>query len=127
MKRVFHHYERWEEYHNGMWRTVPSEQVEIFATSVQAIITNPDSFRAACMRAVNEWPISCEHNLTAGRGINRSAWLWHAGACIATSASEAITRMVWHRISKDIQSVADSIAAECVVEWEKEYLKSHLV
>lgn len=122
MKRVFHHYEKWEEYHSGMWRNVPTNERDYFAQNVRAIITNPVSFRASMMRAIEEWPISCEHNLTAGRGINRSAWLWHAGACIATSASEDITRSVWHQITKEQQSIADSIAAECVMEWERKYL-----
>lgn len=122
--RVFHHYEKWEEYRWGMWRIVTGEEREPYFHSVRRILESPYLFRCSLYSAWTRWPISCEVNLT-NRSMNRAAWLWHAGACVVTGAPEDITRSAWPSITQEQRVEADRIAWEVVEEWEEGYLESH--
>ena len=119
-KRVYHPYHLWEEYHAGMWVVTAGEKRKAHAIAAKNLMRNPNEFREAMLRAVNEWPISCEVNLTAS-SINQRAWLGHAGCCIAVGSPEDCTRLGWHMLNEEEQDKANAAADEAIEEWAKRY------
>lgn len=111
MTRIYHHYERLEEFHAGMWKRLTGDDRKRFVLSAADLMRCPDEFKAAMASALTEWPNSCEHNLTS-LDSNRIAWLGHAGCCIATGSPEECTRVGWHTLNKQEQDAANEAAAE---------------
>lgn len=120
MKRIYHHYEKLEEYHWGMWRNVPAEYRKFYIDRAAELMRQTARFRAAMLAASEQWPYSCEHNLTA-KSMNRRAWLGHAGTCLAVDSPEDLTRLAWHTLTTDEQILADAAADEVIAIWEKTY------
>ncbi len=119
-KRVYHPYHLWEEYHAGMW-VVTHGQTRLDHVKASAnLMRDPQAFEAAMMRAVSEWPYSCEVNLTAS-SVNRQAWLGHAGCCIATGSPEDCTRLGWHTLTQEQQDAANAAADRAIEAWEVAY------
>lgn len=111
--RVFHPYHKLEEFHAGMWRIVRGVARKDYIAASAELMKSPHDFKDAMLRALDEWPISCEANLTA-ESVNRIAWLGHAGCCIATGSPEEATRVGWHTLEPDEQDEANRVADEVV-------------
>ena len=71
--RVFHHYEKLEEYRAGMWKRIRGQARKDHIANAADLMKQPCEFRDAMLRALDEWPLSCEANLTA-ESVNRIAW-----------------------------------------------------
>lgn len=119
MKRIYHSYEKWEETKAGMWRKPCGEERKQFIENCSVFMSNTAAFRAAMFRAIQEWPLSCENNLTA-KNVNRQAWLGHAACCIAIGCPEEPTRAAWWTLTQRQRELADEAAAEAIAAWEKE-------
>lgn len=117
-KRVFYHYADLEEHEHGMWRMTRVEDREGYIESARALMADPRRFLAAMMRAVEEWPRSCEAAFTAD-SMNHRAWMGHAGCCIGVRSPEDLTRLGWHRLSSDQQDLANAAADEAIAEWRR--------
>lgn len=120
LERVYHHYEDLEEYHAGMWRIVRGKERQNNIEAAGDLMRCPDEFKEAMRQAITLWPKSCEANLTA-EGVNRIAWLGHAGCCLAAGSPEENTRAGWHTLTVDEQNEANRVAGEILVEWEQLY------
>lgn len=116
-ERVYFDFRELEEFHAGMWRIVRGTERAKNALAAAALMRDSVAFRAAMMRAVDEWPKSCEHNLTAD-AVNKLAWLGHAGNCLAHGGPEENTRIGWHLLSQPEQNEANRVAQEVLSEWE---------
>ena len=119
-KRVYHPYHLWEEYHAGMWIVTAGEKRKEHAKASADLMRDPEAFFQAMMKAVNDWPISCEVNLTAS-SINQRAWLGHAGCCIAAGSPEDCTRLGWHMLTEEEQDNANAAADRAIEEWARRY------
>jgi hypothetical protein len=115
-ERIYHHYEQLEEFRSGMWRIVRGEARKQYAERAADLMRDSTGFMAAMRRAVAEWPISCQHNLTA-EDTNRLAWLGHAGCCLGVGSSEENTRIGWHMLNADEQAEANRSAQTILDEW----------
>jgi hypothetical protein len=118
--RVYHHYERLEEFQCGMWRIVRGEQRMANAKSAAGLMRDSVRFASAMRRALAEWPVSCEHNLTA-EDTNRLAWLGHAGNLLGVGSPEENTRIGWHMLTQDEQDEANRTAQVVLDEWLAAY------
>lgn len=118
--RVYYHYELLEEYKYGMWRIERGIDRKSYIEEAAMLMRDPERFEAAMLRAVNEWPVSCEHSLTA-EDTNRIAWLGHAGCCIEVGSPEEATRAGWHTLTPSEQDEANAAAARALREWENIY------
>lgn len=120
VKRVWHHYKKWEDAANGMYRSIGGEERKSMLE--QAIeFTGNDGLYGKFMRmVVVEWPIACEHNLTALE-INRKTWIGHAACCLATGIPEDITREAWGRLSSNQRKRANRQADLSIKQWENMY------
>jgi hypothetical protein len=123
MKRIYHRFEKCEEYANGMWRGTEAAERAGFIGAAASLMRDPPAFRDAMIRAVNEWPFSCEQNLTAS-SINKQAWIGHAGCCIATQTPEDLTREAWGTLTQDQQDVANRMADEALAYWAGKYAEA---
>jgi len=121
IKRVFHPYDLWEEYHAGMWRITSGDVRISHVRDAANLMRDPSAFKAAMMRAVDTWPFSCENNLTC-TSMNRIAWLGHAGCCLGVGSPEDCTRLGWHTLNQPEQDEANRVAAEVLAVWEERYL-----
>lgn len=118
IKRVFRHYKQCEEFEAGMWRIVLGSDRQLLLSIVKEFMANTELFREAMIRAVHEWPNSCEVNLSAV-SINRQAWMGHAACCIKLGCPEDITRCGWHFLTQEQQDRANAAADEAIALWEK--------
>ena len=116
-KRVYFHYEDLEEFHGGMWRITHGDKRKEFIAASADLMKTPDEFKVAMIAAVKQWPNSCAHNFTAD-GVNKIAWLGHAGCCLSVSSPEDCTRTAWHTLSRDEQDEANRVAAEALETWK---------
>lgn len=115
MKRIYHHCDVLEE--SSMWAKINGERADEFAEKAAELMKEPDVFKDAMRQALEKWPLSCEHNLSA-KPLNRLAWLGHAGCFLATGSPEECTRAGWWRLDRDQQDEANRVADEVVKEWE---------
>jgi hypothetical protein len=118
--RVYYHYEQLEEYHAGMWRIIRGEARMAFIEAAANLMRAPQAFKEAMLRAVREWPKSCEFNFTSD-AVNRIAWLGHAGCCLGVGSPEEATRAGWHTLNESEQDAANLVAAEALSTWEASY------
>ncbi len=120
MIRIYHHHEKWEEFHAGMWRSVSLEEKDSLLKKAVAFTGDADLYGSFMLRVIEEWPYSCEHNLTCEE-MNRQAWIGHAATCLAIGCPEDITRLAWHQLSKDQQDRANLKADEAIRKWEEKH------
>lgn len=114
--RVYHPFDALEETHAGLWRITSGAERKRHITSSARLMASPERFKAAMSEAVERWPRSCEHNLSA-ENVNRIAWLGHAGCCVGVGSPEEATRAAWHTLNADQQNEANRVAGEVLQAW----------
>ena len=120
LDRIYHHYEKLEEYHAGMWRIVRGDRRKEFADAAADLMRQPEEFKAALASVLVAWPVSCEANLTS-EATNRLAWLGHAGCCTSVNSPEDCTRLGWHQLTRDEQDEANRVAQEVLNDWQRQH------
>lgn len=120
MRQVFYHYENLEEHRAGLWRITQPVERDRYIGAAAALMSDPRAFLAAMLRAIEEWPNSCEAAMTTP-SLNRRAWFGHAGCCIATGSPEDLTRQAWHTLTQDQQDRANAAADQAIHAWAKGY------
>jgi len=116
--RVFHHYEMWEEYQNGMWRSVSKEEEDKYFKEAVEFTGQADKYGHYMIEVIHKWPISCEQNLT-NMSINRRAWIGHAACCLAFGCPEHIVRKAWWKLTDQQRKEANQQADMAITEWEE--------
>lgn len=122
IKRIFHRFEKCEEYQSNMWKACPPVEREKFIEEARALMISHDDFHAAMMQAVEDWPFSCEANLTAPT-INHQAWIGHAGCAIAVGSPEDMTRLAWRTLTKEQQDLANAAADRAIAAWRERHIE----
>lgn len=117
MRRLYHHYQKWEEIRSGMWRTLHGVERQIYLDKAAQLMKNTSAFHVAMLDASMTWKYSCEAHLTGG--YNRQAWIGHAGCCLATGSPEDVTRQAWHTLTQDEQDEANRMADAVLAEWDQ--------
>jgi hypothetical protein len=115
LKRIYHHYEKWEDYKNGMFAIHENE--EILIPQAVKFMSDYKLFGAGMDRVVKEWPLACEHNLT-DNSMNRRAWMGQAAVCISLGVPETVTRLAWWQLSEEQRNLANAEADRVIKEWE---------
>lgn len=117
MTKIWHHFEKWEDYQNGMWRVVSGNERRRYLSRAVEFTGDAKLYGSYMKRVVKEWKTACEHHLT-DVGSNRKAWVGHAAACMAINCPEDITRQAWGYLSKKQQDDANAEAENAIREWE---------
>jgi hypothetical protein len=118
-KQVFYHYEELEEHAHGLWRMVSGRGREQYIEASAALMRNPSLFKDAMMRVLKRWPKSCEAAMTTP-GLNRRAWMGHAGCCDKCGSPEELTRLGWHRLTPSEQDAANATADKVISKWTRD-------
>lgn len=117
MKRIFHHYELWEDFQAGMWGSVSgNEKIDLLRKAIE-FTGNAELYGEFMLRVIVEWPYACEHNLT-DLNQNRKAWIGHAATCLAIDCPEDITRLAWAQLTQQQQDEANEKADQAIKKWE---------
>ncbi len=119
MKRIFHHYEKWEDWKDGLYVLAIDDPIEVMIRRSERVLCTVDLLRWAMMQTLYQYPCAAEVNLS-NSSRNRQAWLGQAAACFVVGASEDMTKEAWHRLSVAQQDAANLIADEVIAWWESE-------
>lgn len=115
MSEIWHPFWAWEEVKFNMWGDV--ENKKEFLDMAVKFTGNHELYGNWMMKVVNEWPYSCQHNLTK-KGINKKAWVGHAAVAMAIQCPEDIVRSAWGLLTEDQQRLANMKAEEAINYWE---------
>ena len=121
MERIFHHYNKWEDYHAGMYDESKDGRAERVRKAAE-ILGTPDTCRKAMEKVVAEWVKATEYNLSNAE-INRKAWLGQAACCCWAGVHEDETREAWSLMTEAQRIEANAIAADIIKKWvgKREY------
>jgi hypothetical protein len=122
MIQSYHHYSKWEDYINGMYRTLDKKSEKEFLDLAVCFTGDHELYGSWMLKVIVAWPFACEHNLT-NTNVNRKAWIGHSACCMAIQCPEYITRKAWSFLSKQQQKDANQKALEAIELWEKYYAK----
>ena len=118
LTRKWHPYWLWEETYTNMWGNVDDRNA--FLKIAIEFTGNHKEYGKWMRKVIKEWPISCEHNLTAVT-LNRKAWLGHAACALAIKCPEDIVRQAWSHLTEEQQRKANEQAEKAIKAWEKRY------
>lgn len=109
-----------EEFHpqGGMWAIPTTADHARWVAAAAALMARPPDFAEAMRRVLVEWPRSVGVALTTP-GLNRRAWLGHAGCYLATGSPEQTTRLGWHELDDGEQYAANAAADRVAAEWKR--------
>ena len=119
MERIFHHYDKWEDFHNGMYDEDSNDRkkrVELAAS----ILGIPETCEKAMRMVIETWTIACEVNLSNAE-INRRAWLGQAACSIYAGVHEDETREAWGMLTIEQRTTANAIATRLIKAWLREH------
>lgn len=120
MTKVYHNFEKWEDYKCGLYRPVERKQAAFFRASAFSLLSSPNELYVAMKKVVSDWRFSSEENLT-NLSLNRRAWLGQSACCHDYRTPEDLTREAWHLLSKEQQSMANFVADQVINFWNKNY------
>lgn len=115
MSKIWHPYWKWEEQGFNMWGSVKDRaKYERIATYFTA---NAELYGECMLHVINEWPNSCEHNLS-DKSQNRRAWVGHAACALAFRCPEDLVRKAWSNLTDQQRIDANAAADVAIGEWE---------
>jgi len=118
MKRIYHHYTKWEDYKAGFYGNISGKNKELLMQKVKEMFSSTDLTRENMLRVINEWKYSCEHNLT-NPSLNRIAYIGQGACCLYAEIPSMITMNVWSSLDNMTRINADKIALITIKEWEQ--------
>lgn len=108
-----------------MWQNVPKDKAERLLIEAIKFIGDHKLYGSFMLKVLDQWPISCEQNLTDD-SINKRAWIGQAACFIAIECPEHITRQAWHYLTQDQQDKANNQADIAIEKWEKDRCQKKL-
>lgn len=122
MIQLFHRYELWEDYQNGMFRNVKDGNEETRIQQAYNLFRNENKlYEEMCFVAYN-WKYASEVNLT-NNSINHQAWLGQASCCHYCGCGDYETIQAWHRLTNEERQKANDIADKVYYEWKNWFEK----
>lgn len=117
MKRIYHRWENWECYRAGFFNEHPPKGMttEDCQKEYAVFLRDLRRFKLAAYRVLDEWPNSCEHNLT-NETMNRIAWVGQSAMCIETGIPSKY-RGGYHLLTPEEQLAADQTALDVINYW----------
>ena len=110
---IWYPFDQLEEADSAMWKNVNHR-----TTWLQLAVTftgNAELYGEWMLRVVEQWPRSCQHNLT--KGGDKRPWIGHAAVALAINCPEDIVRAAWAGLTKEQQDAANKKAEEAIEIW----------
>jgi len=124
MKRIFHHYNKWEDYKNGMYKTPSKKTKEENMLKVVSFFSDQSRVEIEMKKAINEWCFSMEHNLSNDM-MNRVAYLGQAACCISMGIDNISTMYAWKFVPHEHKIKSNNTAEKLIKEWELKKISSN--
>jgi hypothetical protein len=123
MERIYHRWEVWECYKAGFFEEHPPKGLtpEQCQEMYKELLTDIYEFKRIMYKVVNEWPISCEHNLTNEK-MNRIAWMGQSSLTMKYGIPSKY-RGGFNLLSDKEQREANEAALEVINYWM--FLRGH--
>lgn len=114
--RIFHTFDKWEAVAAGFFAPgIKGRDKADCEQEYGAFLSDPNAFAAGIQKVFNEWPNSCEHNLT-NSSMNRIAWIGQAAAC-AERGLPSTFRAGFSILPLDKQTEANELALTYLNKW----------
>ena len=117
MKRIYHHYEKWEDWQNGMFANHDPLDQDQLVWNAKGLLIDTGKLLDAMNRCVLEWIHSAEENMSH-KGRNRQAWLGQASCCLLHKTPEHLTKIAWNMLSEEEKRRANEIADIVIKNWD---------
>lgn len=118
MKRIFAHYQTWEDVKSGLYSSVA--QGHSFEDQSFNLLADEDALLEAMRLVITTWPVSAKVNLT-NTSRNRRSWLGQASCCLSHGSNEQTVKNAWNSLDKEQQDKANKIADQVIKEFEQQY------
>jgi len=130
MKRIYHPYNLWEDYINGMWKKVDKSSEKLMLKKAIEFTGDYKKYGKAMIDVVNNWKYTLEHNLTDNT-INKKAFIGHCAVCYELGIPEYITRERKRRAETGKAPAREKQADNAIKLWfkkqnEKNYVSKEL-
>lgn len=112
---IWHPYTSWEEMAFNMWGSVKERSV--WLKKATDFTSDHELYGFWMKKVVDEWPYSCQQNLTK-IDTNRKAWIGHAAVALAMQCPEDIVRQAWGLLTETQQNLANQQAQKAIDIWE---------
>lgn len=119
MKRIFHNYNKWEDFHHGMYNE-DKDGRDARVRQAAAILGDPAVCETAMRMVLEKWPIATEFNLSNAE-INRRAWMGQAACSVYAGVHEDETREAWGFLTSEQRTEANAIATRLIKGWLREH------
>jgi hypothetical protein len=121
MPRTHHAWDKWECYKAGFFKNPPTGDAGVAGRQeYKDFFTDLSRFKAGIIAVFNDWPFSCEHNLSNEK-MNRIAWLGQAAICRIHGLPSTMAS-AYSELPQQIRDAADVLAQEWITKWEDKYL-----
>jgi hypothetical protein len=117
IKQVYVHYLEWEDYINGMWRSLPKNEEAEMLTKAIDFTGNHLLYGKAMREVIYAWPKTMLNSLT-NTSLNQRAFVGHCACAYRFSCPEYITRMAWKELTNLQRFEADKVAQEAINSWK---------
>ena len=119
MKQVFHPYQVWEGYQNGMYEPCKDGREARVQLAIW-LLSSLDVLRFNMERVVKEWPNETEHVLTDA-SISHRAWLGQSACNIYGGIREDETREAWGYLTEKQRRDANKVADQVDKSWRDRF------
>jgi len=121
LKQYWTPYWEWEDWLNGMWRTIPLESEESEYLK-KAINFTGDwvKYGTAMEQVIHAWPRTMLNALT-NPSLNKRAFLGHCACCYEFKCPEYIVRNAWKELTEQQRIDADAIAYVLIDQWTEKF------
>jgi hypothetical protein len=119
MNRIFHPYDKWEDYRAGFHggQDYPKDNtLELYAS----LLRDLPKFETALQHILGNWKYSCEHNLS-NEGMNRVAYLGQAACALVYHVPSSVSMGGYNLLSQNEQKAADAMAQKYLDLWLEGY------
>lgn len=117
MKRIRHHYMKWEDWKEGMYQEIPAHHQQGAIDAAARLLRTPSLLLLAMRQVLRKWPTSAEQYLS-NAASNRQAWLGQAACYLRMGTPDYLTKLAWHTLTANQQSQANAVADTVIDEWE---------
>lgn len=118
MNRIYHPYQKWECYQNGMYDQSKDNDLSLIEKS-KNLLSDKQATLEAMTFVIENWKNSCEHYLT-DLSSNRRSWLGQAACCFEHGASDQATCKAWWQLTDQQRFIANAVADTVINEWEQD-------
>jgi hypothetical protein len=118
--RIYKPYDQWEDWINGMWRTVEKEEYASYLSWAIEFTGDHVEYGNAMGLVIVKWENTMLHNLT-NQSMNKRAFLGHCACCFVSGCPEYIVRDAWKQLTDRQRELADNIAQTYINNWINEY------